>query len=274
MNILSWFTRKPLRMVWRVEKIGRASHLVGTAHFFPHSYRHALTDLMRDVDTVIFEGPLDETSSAEIAEYGRNGGDTVNFADQLTQDTIREIDRILRERLDGQSSNTFDLSLFDPTPVYFEMYTKGVKPWAAFFSIWQTYLGWEYSMDLEGYQIACKLGKQVKYLESLSDQMKVLDNIPLERIVRQLNDVKNWKKYKADYVNTFLSGDLESLVSLSSRFATRGPAIVGERDRIFFEGMKPVFKKENALAMVGFPHIPGVTQLLRDDGYTVTQVQA
>jgi uncharacterized protein YbaP (TraB family) len=274
MNFLSWPGRKPLRMVWYVEKDGRASHLVGTAHFFPYSYRHTFVNLMKDVNTVMFEGPLDETSSAQIADYGRNGGDTISFVDQLTPDAVREIDRLLRDRLDGQSGNAFDLSLFDPTPAYFEMYTKGIKPWAAFFSIWQTYLGWEYSMDLEGYQIACKLGKQVKYLESLSDQIKVLDSIPLERIVRQLNDVKNWKKYKTDYVKTFLAGDLESLVSLSSRFATRGPAIVGERDRIFFEGMKPVFERENALALVGFPHIPGVAQLLCDDGFTVTQVQA
>jgi hypothetical protein len=274
MNIFSWLNPKPLRMIWRIEKNRRASHIIGTAHFFPYSYRRAFMRLMRDVDTVLFEGPLDETSSARIAEYGRNGGTAAAFGNHLQPDAVREIDHILRDRLNGNNAGGLDFSLFDPKPVYFERFTQGMQPWAAFFSIWQTYLDWEYSMDLEGYQIACALGKKVQHLESLEDQLAVLDNIPLDRIIRQLNDVKNWKQYKTDYVNIFLNGDLEGLNMLSSRFATRGPTIVGARDQIFFEGMRPVFEDEDALAFIGFPHIPGVNKLFNEDGYTITQVTA
>jgi len=64
------------------------------------------------------------------------------------------------------------------------------------------------------------------------------------------------------------------MVALTARFATRGPVVVGARDRILFERMKPVIEREAALAFVGFPHVPGVSQLLREDGYTVTQVTA
>ena len=59
---------KPLRMVWRVEKDGRRSYLVGTAHFFPYSFVGSLTRLLQKVGTVMFEGPLDEESTARIAE--------------------------------------------------------------------------------------------------------------------------------------------------------------------------------------------------------------
>ncbi|GAB4505480.1 MAG: TraB/GumN family protein [Anaerolineales bacterium] len=273
MNLFSWLTEKPLRMVWRVEKDGNASHLVGTAHFFPYSFRRSLTRLMQGVATVMFEGPLDEASSERIAEYGRQGEDFSTFVDAVTPEAVQAIDRLLRERLDGQD-DAWLLSLVERRPVYFEAFTRGVRPWAAFFSIWQTYLGWKYSVDLEGYQIARKLGKQVLFLETLEEQLAVLDNIPPERIARQLNDVENWDIYQTDYVRIFLEGDLEKMVELTARFATRGPVVVGARDRILFERMKPVFECEGALGFVGFPHVPGVSQLLREDGYIVTQVTA
>ena len=274
MNVLSWFNQKPLRMIWRVEKNGYASHIIGTAHFFPYSFRRVFTRLMQDVCTVLFEGPLDETSSTQIAEYGRDNRSASTFVDKLTPETIREIDNILRDRMDGQKGNAWYQSLLDPKPVYFEAFTKGLHPWAAFFSIWQAYLDWDYSMDMEAYQVACRLGKQILYLETTTDQIAVLDSISVDYIARQLNDVKNWKSYKNKYVRTFIKGDLEEMMSLTSRSVTRGPVIVGKRDRIFFDRMKPVFESEEALAFIGFPHIPGVTKLFRDDDYTVTQVSA
>jgi uncharacterized protein YbaP (TraB family) len=274
MNLLFWPNNKLLRMIWRVEKDGRVSHLVGTAHFFPYSFRRALKRLMRDVETVMFEGPLDEASSALIAEYSRQGENVPTFVDDLTPEAIQEIDRLLRDRLDGQSDKAWLLALVERKPVYFESFTQGMRPYAAFFSIWQTCLGWKYSLDMEGYQVACKLGKQVHFIETLEEQLEVLDNISLERIARLLNDVKNWDAYNREYVKLFLDGELEKLVKLTSRFATRGPVVIGARDQIQFERMKPVFAQEDALAFVGFPHIPGVTQLFLDDGYAVTQVSA
>lgn len=265
---------KPLRMVWRVEKNGCVSHLVGTAHFFPYSFRRPLTRLIRNVTTVMFEGPLDADSSARIAAYGRQGEGFPSLLDALTPEAINAIERILRRRLDDSNGNAWLLSLVERRPVYLEGFTRGVRPWAAFFSIWRTYLDWQYSVDLEGYQIACRLGKQVRFLETLDEQLAVLDNIPLERIVRQLNDVENWEAYKNEYVQTFLDGDLEKMVTLTARFVTRGPVVVGARDRILFDRMTPIFERESALAFIGFPHVPGVTHLYRDAGYTVTQVQA
>ena len=261
-------------MLWHVEKDGRASHLVGTAHFFPYSFRRALTRLMRDVDTVLFEGPLDEASSEQIANHGRDGDEMPAFVKDLRPEAIREIDRLLREQANGQNNEAWILSLVEREPVYFEAFMRGMRPHAAFFSIWQTCLGWKYSVDMEGYQVACKLGKNIQTLETIDEQLKVLDNISLERITRLLNDVENWGEYNKSYVKYYLEGDLERLTELTSGFATRGPVLIGKRDRIQFERMEPVFEREDALAFIGFPHIPGVAALFRDEGYTVTQVSA
>jgi uncharacterized protein YbaP (TraB family) len=274
MKLLSWSDQKPLRMLWLVEKGGQTSHLVGTAHFFPYSFRRSLKRLMRSVETVMFEGPLDQVSSNQIAEYSRQGEDMPAFVNQLTPDAIQEIDRLLRDRLDGQENHAWIWSMVERKPVYFETFTRGMRPYAAFFSIWQTCLGWKYSVDMEGYQIACKLGKQICFLEILHEQLRVLDSISQDRIVRILNDVKNWDEYNQQYVSYYLDGDLENLLNLTSGFATRGEVVIGKRDRIQYERMQPVFERENALAFIGFPHIPGVTELFRENGYSVTQVDA
>jgi hypothetical protein len=259
----------PLRMVWRVERGGRCSHIVGTAHFFPYSYARAFARLLRPVRSALFEGPLDEDSSQRIAEYGRTGAN--DLAGRLDPAAVARIEQILRDRQDHRG----DVWLIPPRePVYFQAYTQGVRPWAAFFAIWAAYLGWRYSMDAEGYQVARKLGKQIGCLETLEEQLAVLDGIPIERIVRQLNDVTRWDAYRREYVRLFLAGDLPGLIALTSGFVTRGPVVVGERDARMFAAMRPVCEREDAVAFIGFPHVPGVTRLFEEAGWTVTQVTA
>jgi hypothetical protein len=261
-------------MVWRVENNERLSHIIGTAHFFPHSFRRPLTRLIRGVAAVMFEGPLDDASFARIAEHGRQGDHVQTFVDALTPETITRINEILRNRVGGQTGDTWLLSLADKEPVYFELFTHGIRPWAAFFAIWRTYLDWKHSVDMEAYRIARTLGKQIHFLETLEEQLAVLDNIPLDRLARQLNDVANWDSYKKEYVQTYFSGNLEKMMSLTARFAARNPAVLGPRDRILFDRMVSIIERQDTLAFIGFPHVPGVTKLFRENGYTVTQVCA
>jgi hypothetical protein len=37
----------------------------------------------------------------------------------------------------------------------------------AFFTIWSAFLNWGYSMDVEAFRIAQKLGKRISYLETI-----------------------------------------------------------------------------------------------------------
>ncbi len=266
--MFTWpWVERPLRMVWRVERGGRRSHIVGTAHFFPHSFARPLTRLIRPATAVFTEGPLDEASSEAIAAYGRTGDN--DLLARLDPAAARRIEQLLRERQDGA------VWLIPPAGLaYLEAYTQGMRPWAAFFSIWGTYLGWRFSVDAQGYQIARKLGKRIGSLETLEEQLAVLDSIPVERIVRQLNDVARWDAYTREYVRLYLAGDLDGLVALTSGFVTRGPVIVGQRDARMFAALRSAFEAEDAVAFIGFPHVPGVRQLFEEAGYTVTQVTA
>ena len=268
---LPFITDKPLRMVWKVQKDASCSYLVGTAHFFPYGFSRSLRRILKDVDIVLTEGPLDEDSLGQIADNGRDGGFGVNLGELLDPNAVGAINRLLEKRLAAEDGNRayllYPLEKLD----YFAMFTQEARLWMAFFSIWTTCLGWEHSVDREAYQLALRMGKPVQAIESLQEQLAVLNGISLERVLRQLGDVRNWDVYQRDYVRLYLEGSLEQLVSLTNHFPTRTPAAIGERDRVMFSRLKPVFESRRAAAFIGFPHIPGVRRLFLEDGCQVSQ---
>lgn len=266
-----WSRQRALRMVWTVEKDGQVSYLVGTAHFFPYSFRRSLEKLAGAVETMIFEGALDADSLARIAAYGRQGGDCPDLGKLLEPAAIRKIDQRLEQRLDhGGEASLYALAQ-PGRAVYFEMLTQGVRPWMAFFSIWSTGLGWEYSVDVEAYQAALRQGRAVRFLETVEEQLRVLDGIPLERIVQQLNAVDGWPAYTQRYVEAYLAGDLAGWLALSGRFPSRVPLVVEERDTILCERLAALLPTQRLAAFVGAPHVPGISHLLRQQGYRVEQ---
>ncbi len=126
-------------------------------------------------------------------------------------------------------------------------------------------------MDLEAYDLAVSLKKDIQYLETIDDQLVSLDGIPFERIVDFLNRIKQWESYKRDFLNTFLSGDLERFASITKDFPTRCESIVTKRDPVFFEKIKNLSERGVFVAFLGFIHILGLKRMLLDDGFKVIQ---
>ena len=269
---LFWWKEKHLRTVWRVEREGRISHLVGTAHFCPYPFANALTQLIKRAETVVFEGPLDEDSMARIVQYGRQGENAPSLYEALDPEAIREINAQLSTRLTTQTSAVPYLDLFHKTTSDFvAAHTRGVRPWLGFFTIWSALLGWKYSMDVEAFRIAQKLGKRIRYLETIEDQVAALDGIPFERFVSYLNHIAHWKAYRGMFVKAFLTGDMEKFASMTGEFPTRCESILTKRDPIFFKGIKAFVEAEEATAFIGVAHLPGMKKRFLDEGYQVTQ---
>jgi uncharacterized protein YbaP (TraB family) len=271
MNLL-WWKEKPLKTIWKVEKAGATSFLVGTAHFSPYSFKKSLTRLIQGVETVLFEGPLDEESMARVVEYGRQGENVPSLYKALEPAAIKEINRRLSAH-SGDSSRAdsyvdmLRLTVSDPL----EELARGVRPWMTFFTIWSAFLNWKHSMDMEAFDIARKLGKKIQYLETIEDQLAALDGIPFERFVNYLNHIEHWKAHKELFLKAFLEGDMERFVSMTGVFPTRCESILTKRDPIFFRGIEASFREGRSAAFVGVAHIPGIRKLFLDEGYQVTQ---
>lgn len=270
-GILVKWNKKSLRMVWRLAKDGKVSYLVGTAHWFPFSFSASLKALFERVRTTIFEGPLDDASMGYVANYGQQPDGEESLEGLVTPEAIQLLDFHLGQRILEQSDGDLSVLFHSSSNHHYQSMTQGVRPWMAFFSIWSLYLGWKYSVDMEAYRLASRMRKNIHFLESIDEQLNVLDNIPIERFTGHLNDVTNWSVYQRQYVTAYLEGNLDKLLSLSKQFPTRTPVVLNQRDQVLFERMHAMISEEPAVAFVGLSHIPGVSQLFREQGFDVSQ---
>ncbi|HSB82287.1 MAG TPA: TraB/GumN family protein, partial [Candidatus Methylomirabilis sp.] len=107
---------RELKMIWEVEKDGRRSYLAGTAHFFPYRFRASLRRYIERVETVLFEGPLDEAAAAEVAGAGRAGNEGVSLVGLLQPRSMRSIEREVRGPAQGLSSRGLFLHMLGADP--------------------------------------------------------------------------------------------------------------------------------------------------------------
>lgn len=259
-------------MIWQVEKRGRRSRLVGTAHFFPHHFRGALRRLIGEAATVLVEGPLDEAAMRKVIESGWDER-RPSLLDALDAATLRKIGAALRMPAPRLSAFQLysDLLLGNPADAPGDT-LRGVKPWMGFLQIWNRYRaleGWTYSMDLDAVRIAAELAKPAQPLETIEEQIAALEGIPLERIVSFLTNVER-KSYGRTYVRHYLDGDLESLMAAARVFPTFCESIVDRRDPVLFARMSPYFERGGTIAFVGVLHCPGLIPMLRARGFAVT----
>ncbi len=266
------FKQKKLKMIWQVQKNGKVSHLVGTAHFFPYSFRNSLCRCLENARLVMFEGPLDDRNMARVREAGIDRESSYHFFDELDDETIAGITGALipvcRTR---NSSYLLDFCKVSFKDMVYDL-VKGMNPWLAFFTIWSTYLkrnGWKYSVDMEGFTVAGELGKKIIFLEAIEEQIKVLENISHDNIIYFLKQVDHWETLANEYVKSYLKGDLEKLRLSGIRFPSRHHTVIDQRDEIFYERMRDELSHGEVVAFLGAPHLKGMSRLLLADGYQV-----
>lgn len=265
---------KKLRMIWRVRKDLRQSFLVGTAHFSPFSFSESLRHLLRVSEYALFEGPLDPSSMEKVVAAGMQGNNNDSILDELDERTLDSIAKVLG--LSGPGKELmFGMRALLPTAKTSLAEALGtMKPWMTFFSIYTAYLqknGWKHSVDMEAYATAIELGKTVVFMETIEEQIEVLESLSREQIADFLRRIDHWPAYTRDFMRWYLRGDLPQIVRNPYGFPTRGPCVIGRRDAIFFEKMQSYLESGGAAIFVGSPHVPGVMRLLVEAGYSVDQ---
>jgi len=268
----NWFEKK-LKMIWHVEKSGKKSCIAGTAHFFPYSFRSYLNQYIQDAENVLFEGPLDQKSMNRVVQAGSQNDQAGHLFDELNPQTIRSISRAIAPATGNRLSFLF-LSPYHLDPENpARTLVSGMKSWLAFFTIWACFLkknGWAYSVVFGSVSGGLAIWiRRFVFLETIEEQIAVLERISHEKIIDFLNRVDHWPKYAQQYASRYLAGDLENLKSFRIGFPSRHRSIIDRRDRILYERMAAYFEKGNTMAFVGAPHIIGIRELLCADGYRI-----
>jgi uncharacterized protein YbaP (TraB family) len=263
---------RELQMIWAVEGGRGRSYLLGSAHFFPYRFARSLRRFISRVETVLFEGPLDEESARRVVEHGSQGVGNPCLVDALGPETITRITQDLGAGAGARSSHQMFRSLLGIQPDTLDWdRIKTMRPWMAFFQIWSQYQrknGWTYNMELDALRLAKAMGRRFHYLETIEEQIEALDKVPFERFVRFLTRT-DWGESRRHHLECYLRGDLEGLRTRISEYPTVCEAIIDNRDPILYERMRKFLEEGQTLAFVGTAHCPGILTRLRADGYTV-----
>jgi len=261
-------------MLWEVERGGRRSFIGGTAHFFGFSFERSFRRLFEEVETVLFEGPLDPASLERVARCGRApepGGP--RLAALLDEGETARLERVVCGPR-GRWARFFGLEHPDPPDV--RGLLAATRPWYAFFSLWTAFVarkGWKESVDLEAWRIAREMGKAVVALERIEEQLATLEGIPLARIVNFLRGCRRWGRMMRRYERHYLRGEVERLFGTSIEFPTRTELVIHRRDARFLERMRPYLEQGGAAVLVGSAHLIGLRGLLAEAGFRVRKVR-
>jgi uncharacterized protein YbaP (TraB family) len=257
-------------MLWELEKAGRRSWIGGTAHFFCYSFESSLRKLFDQVDTVLFEGPLDQASLDQVSEIGRSPeSGSPRLIDALTEEEVRRLERVVIGPR-GLWARLLGFERPDPPDVRFLL--SETRHWMAFFSLWTSYLkrhGWYQSVDLEAWHLAQGMGKAVAGMETIAEQIEILESIPFSRVVNFFRLCDRWDGYIRRNVRAYLKGDLEGMMGTSTEFPTRTERVIHRRDAIFLERMKPFLEGGRCAVLVGTAHMLNLRHLLAGAGFRV-----
>jgi hypothetical protein len=261
-------------MAWKASKRGITNFICGTAHFFPHRFGSSLQDLIRPLRWVLLEGPLDEGNMEEVRQGAVEKADGLSLAHVLDDETLGTIGRAVAHST-GSGGDTFSslAAMVSGGGDDLKRRLSGLKPWMGFFCLWSEFLrkrGWRYSVDLEAYAVARKLGKETVFLETIEEQLRALEEIPLERIVAFLSMADQWGAVAERHRKLYLAGDLAGMVRVTGQFPTRCSSIIDDRDGVLYGRARPFFDRGGAALFVGTTHLWGIRAMLEEDGYTVT----
>lgn len=262
--------QRKFAMLWEIEKNGRRSWIGGTAHFFCYSFERSFRELFEKVDTVLFEGPLDPVSLDQVSAVGRNPApESPRVLPDLTDDDIRRLERVVCGPR-GFWARMMGLEHKDPPDVRHLL--AHTRHWMAFFSLWTGFLarqGWSQSVDLEAWHLAHDMGKAVRGMESIPEQIETLESIRLNRIVRFLRQCRQWNRYIRRNVRAYLKGDVDNMFGTSIEFPTRTELVIHRRDARFLERMRPYIEEGRCAVFVGSAHMINLRGMLAEAGFHV-----
>lgn len=261
---------RPFKMLWEIEKNGKQSWIGGSAHFFRYSFDSSFRKLFEKVDTVIFEGPLDQISLDQVNSLGKNPEPkTPRIIDYLNEKEIRSLERVViglpnlwKGLLNSKNPDIPDV----------RYYLSKTRPWMAFFSLWSSFLrrnGWHQSVDLEAWEIAREMNKIVFGMEIISEQIDTLESIPVQRIVNFFRECHRWKTYIKQHEIAYLEGNLTKMMGTSAEFPSRTEMVINRRDEIFLHRMLPYIEKGRCAVFVGSAHMLNLEKMISDAGFKI-----
>ena len=261
--------QRKLTMLWELEKDGRISWIAGASHFSRFSFRLHLKRILHEVDTVLCEGPLDQVNMDLIAEVGKHPDQNApRLASFLSSQEIRELEKTVC----GFGFWSRFISRDSPAHGNVRNILNKTRHWYAFFALWSQFLrrqGWKQSVDLEAWNTSKEMGKFVLGMETIHEQLRTMESIPLERVVRFIKNCREWRSLSRHFERYYLKGELENMFGTSAEFPSRTEMVIDRRDELFLKRMIPFLNQGRCAVFVGTAHMLNLRGMLKKAGFRV-----
>lgn len=261
-------------LLWKItgKNLSRPSYLFGTIHLIcrtDYLWTKAMDTTFLNADKVCFEMALDDPSLMVTAAAGVMDKSGKKLKDYFTEEQYSIVSQYVRD------SMGMDIAMFEQMkPAAFQM-MLGTNTTAGC----DDQVSYEDSMMV----IARKLHKGVLGLESVQEQLAVLETIPVKEVVKDIMEFiqhpKNDDKEYQQMVNAYKQQDLMTLFSIINSVKESGAdmsAFLDERNKKWVPRMEGMMKDSSIFFAVGAGHLvgeKGVVSLLKRKGYTVEPVK-
>lgn len=276
-------------LFWKVEKEGiKPSHLYGTMHITDPRVLNLSTSVKTAIDssdTVVIETlDLLDPQKAQAAVLMNPGLTMFTDGSTLTSSMSKEDAAFVEEELKARGIAISLVAKF--------------KPWMIMSLV--AVSDCETTRKAEGVQIldfqiieqAKVGGKNIKGLESITEQLSAMASLPIDFQIRGLLETLQLGDLNKDVMETMISLYADQKIGLitpaikaiatelgqedinDESFGDFEAKIITERNYLMAERSEPILQEGNAFIAVGALHLPGeegVIELLRERGYTVTR---
>jgi uncharacterized protein YbaP (TraB family) len=117
------------------------------------------------------------------------------------------------------------------------------------------------------------MGKAVRGMESIPEQVETLESIPMARIVNFLRRCRQWDRYIKRNVRAYLKGDVDRMFGTSIEFPTRTELVIHRRDARFLERMRPCLEEGRCAVFVGSAHMINLRSMLAGAGFSIRRTR-
>lgn len=260
-------------LLWRINGNGmsKSSYLFGTIHIIcsdDYVWTNKMDESLKKADKVCFEMDMDDPhlmmqiASAMVDHSGKM------LKDYFTAQEFEQLSQYLR---DSMNTDIHYLQQMKPA-VLLSMFASKSLDCAN-----------QASYETKIMEEAQKEKKEIIGLEQASEQIALLDGMPVDSVVKEvmstINNPSDDKKEYANLVATYKQQDLPKLYELIQQSKELGDDMgdfLDVRNKKWISRMKANMNNQSVFFAVGAGHLwgeNGVIQLLRKAGYQVEAVQ-
>jgi uncharacterized protein YbaP (TraB family) len=252
-------------LLWRVKGPNGPVYLFGTIHGgIPGVQWDAFPDNAHDAinasELVVLEADVDNVNAKEVGMLA-----------------MLPKNKSLKKMLGEEHFKTLAAESSQPT-----MMLDLLQPWAAYAELSQIMVGEGRAVDALVKLEARARDKPIEYLESVREQLEILQSAVDAEMVRDLlDDLPEQKALLADMVQAYKDGDIDALTAAAFKPSEveKHPQLYEhlftKRNRAWVAEIETYLKRGNVFVAVGAGHLAGdksVIQMLEDNGHEVERV--